>query len=157
MTKTKKILVSVICIILAAVIASFGIFCVIKKETPVEAAKDIFTPNKEKIIGIWESEEHPGLTAYVFDDDGTYEYYISTAGFTGQYTLNGNNLKLTKTGSSLEVDYKVSISETTLTLITEADALGNEKEVTKFKKVEQLNQTSLTDMIGELKDNVTEE
>ena len=157
MNKKQKIAISVICGILAAVIAAFGIFCIVKKENPVTAVKDIFKSPEEQIVGIWDSDSAPGFTAYIFEDDGTYQYYISSASITGKYEIKGNKITLKKVGSSLQVTYKFSVSEKELYLSPVNQDKEDEKESSKYNRVKELKQKSINDLLGDLKGNIESE
>ena len=62
------------------------------------------------LIGNWKSSVSE--IAYVFNDDGTYSYYISTLKLDGQYKIEDNKLilKLDTTNEEKEFNYKVKKS-----------------------------------------------
>lgn len=62
----------------------------------------------------------PKSTGYVslcFYDDGTYDSYLSTVNFTGEYTVKGNKLTLTNPKTSGEVVYKYKVKGKFLPLL----------------------------------------
>lgn len=152
LNKTQKIISIIVAIILALVIAA-GVYCVSTKQTPAEAVKTMFSTKDERIIGKWQSQTSPGLSAYVFNDDGTYDSYISVANFSGDYEVKGNKLYLKNPKTSKEIVYKFTANEKELKLeVVEED--GNEpeeKDVSVYDRVEELNQKTLTDLLGEIK------
>lgn len=152
LNKTQKIISIIVAIILALVIAA-GVYCVSTKQTPAEAVKTMFSTKDERIIGKWQSQTSPGLSAYVFNDDGTYDSYISVANFSGDYEVKGNKLYLKNPKTSKEIVYKFTVNEKELKLeVVEED--GNEpeeKDVSVYDRVEELNQKTLTDLLGEIK------
>lgn len=152
LNKTQKIISIIVAIILALVIAA-GVYCVSTKQTPAEAVKTMFSTKDERIIGKWQSQTNPGLSAYVFNDDGTYDSYISVANFSGDYEVKGNKLYLKNPKTSKEIVYKFTVNEKELKLeVVEED--GNEpeeKDVSVYNRVEELNQKTLTDLLGEIK------
>ncbi len=152
LNKTQKIISIIVAIILALVIAA-GVYCVSTKQTPAEAVKTMFSTKDERIIGKWQSQTSPGLSAYVFNDDGTYDSYISVANFSGDYEVKGNKLYLKNPKTSKEIVYKFTVNEKELKLeVVEED--GNEpeeKDVSVYDRVDELNQKTLTDLLGEIK------
>jgi len=154
LNKTQKIISIVVAVILALVIAG-GVYCISTKQTPQDAVKTIFSTNDDRLIGKWESQKNPGLSAFVFNEDGTYDSYISVANFSGDYEVKGNKLYLKNPKTSKELVYKFSVTEKELKLeVVEED--GNkpeEEDISVYDRVEELNQKSLTDLLGELKEN----
>lgn len=150
----KKIIIAVVAVILALIIAG-GVYCISTQQTPVDAAKSIFTDNDELLIGKWQSQENPGLSAYVYYEDGSYDSYISTANFSGKYSVSGNKLTMSNPSTSKDIVYKFKVTENelTLTLIEEDGEEPEEKEVSKYDRVDELNQKSIIDLIGELKES----
>lgn len=115
----------------------------------------MFTSNDEQLIGKWQSQKSPGLTAYVFYDDGTYDSYISTVNFSGNYEVKGNKLTIRNPNTNKDIVYKFSVNEKvlTLTVIEEDGKEPEDSEVNKYDRVDELNQKSLSDLIGELADS----
>ena len=155
LTTVQKIISIVVAVILALAIAG-GVYCISTKQNPADAVKSIFTANDEQIVGKWQSQKNPGLAAYVFYEDGTYDSYLSTANFSGRYIIERNKLTLINPSTSKEIVYKFSVTEKelSLTVIEEDGKEPEDKDVSKYDKVDELNQKSLADLIGELKDNV---
>lgn len=151
---TQKVISIVAAIIIALLIAG-GVYCIATQQNPAEAVKSVFSDNEEQLIGKWQSQSNPGLSAYVFYDDGSYDSYLSTANFSGKYTVDGNKLTLINPSTSKEIvyKYKVNEKELSLTLIEEDGTESEEKEVSKYDRVDELNQKSIADLIGELKDD----
>ena len=77
LNKTQKIISIVVAVILLIVIAG-GVYCVSTKQNPIDAAKSVFTSSENQIVGKWQSQKSPGLSAFVFYDDGTYETWSDT-------------------------------------------------------------------------------
>ncbi len=115
----------------------------------------MFSSNDEQLIGKWQSQKSPGLTAYVFYDDGTYDSYISTVNFSGNYEVNGNKLTIRNPNTNKDIVYKFSVNEKvlSLTVIEEDGKEPEDSEVNKYDRVDELNQKSLSDLIGELADS----
>ena len=115
----------------------------------------MFTSNDEQLIGKWQSQKSPGLTAYVFYDDGTYDSYISTVNFSGNYEVKGNKLTIRNPNTNKDIVYKFSVNEKvlSLTVIEEDGKEPEDSEVNKYDRVDELNQKSLSDLIGELADS----
>lgn len=156
LSKVKKIIIAVVSVILVLVIAG-GVYCIATDQNPVQATKSIFTESDDQIIGKWQSQKNPGLSAYIFYEDGTYDSYISTANFSGNYEIDGNKLILKNPSTAKEITYKFSVNEKELTLTVIDEALAtDEKEVSKYDRVDELNQKSFADIIGELKESKEE-
>lgn len=157
LSKGQKILTAVIAVIAALLIAG-GVYCVVTEQNPADAAKSIFTSDESQLIGKWNSQASPGLSAYVFYDDGTYDSYLSTINFSGEYTVKGNKLTLRNPDTNKDLVYKYSITGKvlTLTLVEEDGKEADENEVVKFDKVDELNMKTLSDLIGEMKSDSEE-
>ena len=159
LNKTKKIIIAVAAVIVVLLIAGSS-YCIATEQNPIEAAQTIFSSNEEKLVGKWQSQSSPGLSAYVFYDDGTYDSYLSTVNFSGNYTVKGNKVTLVNPETSKEITYKFKVNGKvlSLTLVEEDSKKNDNNEVIKFDLVDELNQKTLTDIIGELaKDNNTTE
>ena len=98
----SKIAIIIVAAVLFILLAAGGIYCVATEQSPASAVTSMFS-NEEKLIGKWQSQKAPGMSAYVFYDDGTYDSYLSTVNFTGEYTVKGNKLTLTNPKTSGEV------------------------------------------------------
>lgn len=150
----KKIIIAVVAVILVLVIIGGG-YCIGTSQNPAEAVQSVFSSSEDKLIGKWQNQSTPGLSAYIFYEDGTYDSYLSTVNFSGNYTVKGNKLTLINPDTNKEVSYKYSISgkELSLTLL-ESDGseteINGEKDISKFDKVDELNMKSLSDLIGEV-------
>lgn len=151
LNKTQKIISVVVAVILLIVIAG-GVYCVATKQNPVDAAKSVFTSNEDQIVGKWQSQKSPGLSAFVFYDDGTYDSYISTVNFSGEYEISGNKLTMKNPKTAKEIVYSFSVTgkELSLKVIEEDGEKSENKDETKYDRVNELNQKTLTDMLGEL-------
>ncbi|MGN1329713.1 MAG: DUF5640 domain-containing protein [Eubacterium sp.] len=151
LTTGKKIAIAVAAVILALLIAG-GAYCIATDQNPVEATQSIFSSDDEKLIGKWQSQSSPGLSAYVFYDDGTYDSYLSTVNFSGNYTVKGNKLTLINPDTSKEIVYKYKISGKvlTLTLLEEDGSESKAEDISKYDSVDELNQKTLSDLIGEV-------
>jgi hypothetical protein len=146
-----KALISIAAVILAVIIAG-GVYCVATDQNPSEAVHSVFSSNEEKLIGKWQSQDSPGLSAYVFKDDGTYDSYLSTVNFSGVYTVKGNKLTLKNPDTSKEIIYRYKITGKvlSLTLLEQDGREATEDEILKYDLVDELNQKSLSDLIGEI-------
>jgi hypothetical protein len=153
LSKIQKALIAVAAVILVLVIAG-GIYCISTDQNPADAAKSVFTSNDEQIIGKWQSQKSPGISAFVFYEDGTYDSYISTANFSGTYEINGSKITLKNPSTSKEIVYKFSVNEKVLTLnlIEEDGTKTEEDEVSKYDRVDELNQKSIIDILSESKE-----
>ena len=153
-----KIIGSIVGIIVIILIATCGIYCISTSQSPKQAFQTVFKQNDELILGYWESEKSPGLSAYKFDSDGTYNTYLSTVIIPGRYEIEGNKIYLSNPSTGKDIVYKMTVSETKLTLKTvEEDGKESEtNEVLVYNRVEELNQKTLTDLIGEyVEDNAS--
>ena len=157
LSKVQKIIISTVAGIIAAILIGCTAYCVATQQNPAEAAKSIFTSGEEQIVGKWQSQENPGISAYVFYDDGTYDSYISTVNFSGDYEVDGNKLYLKNPNTSKEIVYKYKVTEKvlTLTVLEEDGEEPEEDEVSKYDRVDEINQKSLMDILGEFKEETT--
>lgn len=153
----KKVVAIVVAVILLIAVAG-GVYCVSTKQSPAQAVKSVFTANDDQIIGKWQSQKNPGLSAFIFYEDGTYDSYLSTVNFSGEYEIKGNKLHLKNPSTSKEIVYKFSVNEKELSLqVVEEDGEKSEtKDESKYSRVEELNQKTLTDLIGDLAGESTE-
>lgn len=150
----KQIIGIVIAAVIVVLLAAGGVYCVATDQNPVDAAVSVFSSSEDKLIGKWQSETSPGLSAYVFNDDGTYDSYLSTVNFSGKYTVKGNKITLINPDTNKEIVYKFKISGKNLTLTLIED--GKESDESVYNSVDELNQKSLSDIIGEVvEDNET--
>lgn len=148
---TKKVVAIVAAVILLIAIAG-GVYCISTKQSPAQAVKSVFTASEDQLIGKWESQKSPGLSAFIFYEDGSYDSYLSTVNFSGEYEINGNKLHLKNPTTSKEIVYKFSVNEKELSLqVVEEDGEKSEtKDESKYTRIEELNQKTLTDLIGDL-------
>ena len=109
-------------------------------------------------MGKWQSESAPGLSAYEFFEDGTYSSYISTYSFDGEYSVKGDKLILKNTKTNQEATYKFSVSSSTLslTLINTNGSDFDDKDASKYDKVDSLNQKSISQMLDAYKEKASE-
>lgn len=153
LSKKQIILIAVIAVLLIVLVPS-GIYCGIHKETPQQMLTDMFSSKETQIVGKWENQTSPGLSAYEFYEDGSYDNYLSTFSFTGNYTIDGNKLTLSNPNSGGTVLYKVAINGDTMTL-TLLDSKGNVDPTdvkNEFARVEHLNMKSITDIFSDMAD-----
>lgn len=103
-------------------------------------------------MGKWQSQDNPGLSAYVFYDDGTYDSYISTVNFSGRYTVDGSKLTIINPSTNKDIVFKFSVNnkKLSLTVIEEDGEEPEEEEVRTYDRVEELNQKSISDLLGEI-------
>lgn len=150
----KQIIAIVVIAVLLIVLVSSGIYCGVHNETPQQMLNDMFSSKETQIIGKWENQTSPGLSAYEFYEDGTYDNYLSTFSFTGNYTIDGSKLTLSNPNSGGTVLYKVTINGDTMKL-TLLDSKGNvdKTEVeNQFSRVEHLNMKSIPDILSDMAD-----
>lgn len=153
LSTVKKIIIAVAAVVVALLIAG-GVYCIATDQNPAQAAKSVFSSSNEQLVGKWQSQKNPGLSAYVFYEDGTYDSYISTANFSGNYEVDGNKLILKNPTTAKEISYKFKVNEKELVLtIIDNGADTSEKDISRYDRVDELNQKSLTDLIGELKED----
>ncbi|MCH5315545.1 MAG: hypothetical protein J1E81_06505 [Eubacterium sp.] len=152
LSKKAIIAISAVLAVIVAVLVAGGIYSVVTEQTPGEAVKSIITSDEEKIIGKWQSQDNPGLSAYIFYDDGRYDSYISTVNFSGRYTIKGNELTITNPSTNKDIVFKYTVNnkELTLSVIEEDGEAPDEPEVRKYDRVDELNQKSVADLLGEI-------
>lgn len=151
----KQVMLIVVIAVVVVCLAGTGIICAKNNINPVSYIAGEVTKNQ--IVGKWQSQTVPGLSAYEFYDDGTYTSYISTYTFDGEYVIEGDKLTLKNTSSNQSVTYKYSIVGDTLSLVL-VNQNGSEftdSESSKFDKVDTLNQKSITEMLDEISDLTT--
>jgi hypothetical protein len=157
-SKTGKIVSIVIAVVIAIILVAGGIYCVSTNQNPAQAVKSVFTSSENQIVGKWQSQKSPGLSAMVFYDDGTYDSYISTVNFSGEYEIKGSKLYLKNPSTSKEIVYKFSVNEKELSLVViEEDGEKSEtNDETKYDRVDELNQKTLTDLISDAAGDTSE-
>ncbi len=153
-SQKQVVLISLLCAFIAAAVI-LSVVCVANDFNPFTYVASVVTNDEEGLIGKWQSQTSPGLTAYVFDEDGTYDSYISSFNFGGEYEVNGDKLILINPLSHQEVVYRYSVTGDTLsmTLIEENGAKASDSQTNKFDRVDSLAQKSPADLLGELKKN----
>lgn len=150
----KQMIISIVIAVILAVVICLSAVCIANDFNPISYSISVITNDKDKIIGKWQSRDMPGLSAYEFHEDGDYNSYISSFNFSGKYEIKGDKLTLINTKSQEEIVYKFSVNGDTLslTLIEDAnDSKIDDDETVKFDRVDTLNQKSIADMLGDLK------
>ena len=154
LNKKQLAIIIAVAVFVLAVILPTGIYCIVNRETPIQAAKDVFVKDEEQLIGKWQGEL--AVSGYEFHEDGTYESYISTFSFTGTYYTKGNVLKLINSSSNSSVSYRYSIKKDKLHLVlideNGEDPSDNEKH--DFTRVDHFNLKTPTEALDELADQV---
>ena len=152
LSKAKTAIIIIAAIIFALLVAG-GIYCVATDQSPATAI-EASTAQHDKLVGNWQSQKSPGLSAYVFYDDGTYDSYLSTVNFSGEYTVKGNKITLTNPNTNAQVVYKYKVKGKVLTLTLMED--DKEAESNAYDSVDELQMKTLADLIGDsIKDNNT--
>lgn len=152
LSKAKTAIIIIAAIIFALLVAG-GIYCVATDQSPATAI-EAATAHQDKFVGKWQSQKSPGLSAYVFYDDGTYDSYLSTVNFSGEYTVKGNKITLTNPNTNAQVVYKYKVKGKVLTLTLMED--DKEAESNAYDSVDELQMKTLADLIGDsIKDNNT--
>lgn len=153
---TKQLIISIIIAVFAAAIVTGTVVCAINHVNPVSYVAG--EANKGKLVGKWQSQNAPGLSAYEFFEDGTYSSYISTYSFDGEYDVKGDKLVLKNTKTNQEATYKYAINGSTLslTLVNTNGSDLDDKEPNKYDKVDSLNQKSISQMLDAYKEKASE-
>ena len=113
----------------------------------------------QAICASWDSQDKPGVLAFVFYSDGTCDRYISTWNFDCEYTVKGNKLTIEDTNTKKEIGFiafSIVGKVLTLTLLEEDGKEAEEQQVTKFDQVDELHMKSLNDMINDAKEKQAE-
>ena len=90
----KKLIIGIVCALLGLLLIGGGIYCGVTDQNPKEAVVGLFTPRDQAICANWDSQDKPGVLAFVFYSDGTCDRYISTWNFDCEYTIKGNKLTI---------------------------------------------------------------
>lgn len=153
---TKQLIISIVIAVFAAAIVTGTVVCAINHVNPVSYVAG--KANKGKLVGKWQSQNAPGLSAYEFFEDGTYSSYISTYSFDGEYDVKGDKLVLKNTKTNQEATYKYAINGNTLslTLVNTNGSDLDDKEPNKYDKVDSLNQKSISQMLDAYKEKASE-
>ena len=88
----KKLITIIVAVVLVVIILPSGIYCIVHKENPVQMLTDTFSSSESQLVGKWQGAS--GVSAYEFNEDGTYKSYISSFDFSGTYTVDGKKYKL---------------------------------------------------------------
>lgn len=151
-SKIKIALVIIACI-LAVIIIPSGIYCAVEKVTPAQMVSNIVVSNADRIVGKWQNEA--GSNAYEFYENGTYDSYFSTFSYSGDYTVNGDELTLSNPNNDSTVVYKIKVSKDSLSMKvykqSGLEANQDEETTAEFKRVERIQ----TKTIDELLDSIT--
>lgn len=155
----KQVIIAVVIAVIAVVVICLSVTFAVNDVNPFTYISSIVTNDEAHLIGKWQSQSAPGISAYVFYEDGTYDSYISSFNFQGEYETKGDKLILKNTRSEQEVVYKYSVIGKTLsmTLIEDNGTKIEDDETLKFDSVDTLNQKSIADIIGDLKSDSTTE
>lgn len=151
-SKIKISLVIIACI-LAVIIIPSGIYCAVEKVTPAQMVSNLVVSNGDRIIGKWQNEA--GSNAYEFYENGTYDSYFSTFSYSGDYTVDGDELTLSNPNNDSTVVYKIKVSKDSLSMKvykqSGLEANQDEETTAEFKRVERIQ----TKTIDELLDSIT--
>ena len=151
-SKIKLALVIIACI-LAVIIIPSGIYCAVEKVTPAQMVSNIVVSNADRIVGKWQNEA--GSNAYEFYENGTYDSYFSTFSYSGDYTVDGDELTLSNPNNDSTVVYKIKVSKDSLSMKvykqSGLEANQDEETTAEFKRVERIQ----TKTIDELLDSIT--
>lgn len=140
-------IIIVACVVLALLIVGISV-CAVKDTNPISYISSVVTNDKKHLVAKWQSQSAPGLSAYVFNDDGTYDSYISSFKFTGEYETKGDRLILRNPENNEQVEYKYSVKGDvlTLTLYKENNVKAENSKETKFDRVDSLSQKTLDEL-----------
>ncbi len=148
----KQLIVFLIIAVILIVTVPTGIYCGVKHETPSQMLTQMFT-DQDKLINKWQGEK--AASAYEFKEDGTYESYISTFSFTGNYKVEGKKLTLSNPATNGSVVYRYDISKKdgietlSLTLLEENGKEAEDEQTVEYKKVDHINTKSITDLLSD--------
>lgn len=150
-------IIAIACVVLALLIVGITV-CAVNDVNPVSYIASVVTNDKKNLVAKWQSQSTPGLSAYVFNEDGTYDSYISSFKFTGEYETKGDRLILINPESKEQVEYKYSVRNDVLsmTLAKENNKKVDSSKEMKFDRVDTLNQKTIEDLIGSLTEETTQ-
>lgn len=147
----KKLITIIVAVVLVVIILPSGIYCIVHKENPIQMLTDTFSSSESQLIGKWQGAS--GVSAYEFNEDGTYKSYISSFDFSGTYTVDGKKLTLYNTATSGSVEYKINVTAKKLTLtLTKENGVatkGDEKDKIEFDRVDSIKTKSISDIIDQ--------
>lgn len=148
-----KLAIVIIACVLAVIIIPSGIYCAVEKVTPAQMVSNLVVSNGDRIIGKWQNEA--GSNAYEFYENGTYDSYFSTFSYSGDYTVDGDELTLSNPNNDSTVVYKIKVSKDSLSMKvykqSGLEANQDEETTAEFKRVERIQ----TKTIDELLDSIT--
>ena len=156
----KQLIAFIIIAVLLVVTVPTGIYCGVKHETPAQVFTQVFT-DEELLINKWQSEK--AASAYEFKEDGTYESFISTFSYTGNYKVEGKKLTLFNPNSNGKVVYKYNIDKKgniytlTLVLLEQNGVEAEDEEEVVYKQVDHINTKSITDLFSDYANEVKDE
>lgn len=147
LSKKQLIIIIVVAVLLLALLIPSGVYMIKNDENPVQMVQDIVTPDEEQIVAKWQGDK--AANGYEFFTDGSYDSYISTFSYSGEYEIDGNRLILTNPGSEGKVIYKFSVNgdRLNLKLIESNGEAPTENEEHTFTKVEHFNMKSPLDIL----------
>lgn len=147
----KKLITIIVAVVLVVIILPSGIYCIVHKENPVQMLTDTFSSSESQLVGKWQGAS--GVSAYEFNEDGTYKSYISSFDFSGTYTVDGKKLTLYNTATNGSVEYKINVTAKKLTLtLTKENGVatkGDEKDRIEFDRVDSIKTKSISDIIDQ--------
>lgn len=147
----KKLITIIVAVVLVVIILPSGIYCIVNKENPIQMLTDTFSSSESQLVGKWQGAS--GVSAYEFNEDGTYKSYISSFDFSGTYTVDGKKLTLYNTATSGSVEYKINVTAKKLTLtLTKENGVatkGDEKDKIEFDRVDSIKTKSISDIIDQ--------
>ena len=147
----KKLITIIVAVVLVVIILPSGIYCIVQKENPIQMLTDTFSSSESQLVGKWQGAS--GVSAYEFNEDGTYKSYISSFDFSGTYTVDGKKLTLYNTATSGSVEYKINVTAKKLTLtLTKENGVatkGDEKDKIEFDRVDSIKTKSISDIIDQ--------
>lgn len=147
----KKLITIIVAVVLVVIILPSGIYCIVHKENPIQMLTDTFSSSESQLVGKWQGAS--GVSAYEFNEDGTYKSYISSFDFSGTYTVDGKKLTLYNTATSGSVEYKINVTAKKLTLtLTKENGVatkGDEKDKIEFDRVDSIKTKSISDIIDQ--------
>lgn len=147
----KKLIAIIVAVVLVVIILPSGIYCIVHKENPVQMLTDTFSSSESQLVGKWQGAS--GVSAYEFNEDGTYKSYISSFDFSGTYTVDGKKLTLYNTATNGSVEYKINVTAKKLTLtLTKENGVatkGDEKDKIEFDRVDSIKTKSISDIIDQ--------
>lgn len=147
----KKLITIIVAVVLVVIILPSGIYCIVHKENPVQMLTDTFSSSESQLVGKWQGAS--GVSAYEFNEDGTYKSYISSFDFSGTYTVDGKKLTLYNTATNGSVEYKINVTAKKLTLtLTKENGVatkGDEKDKIEFDRVDSIKTKSISDIIDQ--------